>query len=104
MGEAMSEVEYDAADRVLAEQEIALDKETRAIILEMQRIADMLLPGSAETDGQETRPTVRKLEEKMDALEAVLNRKYEDMHAISKEREELFAAFQENKKRARMQR
>ena len=38
----------------------------------------------------------------MDALEAVLNRKYEGMHAISKEREDLFAAFQENKKKARM--
>ena len=82
---------YDAADRDLADQESALDKKSRDILLEMQYIAD----------GHETRPTVEQPEQEMEALELKLDSIYEEMHKISKTREELWKKFQKSQEQAR---
>ena len=97
----MNEEQYDAADGVLAAQESALDKESQDILLKMQDIADMLLPGSAETGGHETRPTVEQLKQEMIALEQDLDSIYDEMRKISETREERWKNFKESQKQAR---
>jgi len=97
----MNEEQYYAADGILAAQESALDTKSRAILLKMQDIANMLLPGSAETDGHETRPTVKQLEQEMQALEEALESIYEEMSKISETRGERWKNFEESQKQAR---
>ena len=102
MGEAMSEVEYAAADSVLAQEQSALDKEAQRIMLRMHDIVLLLKPGVVPTGGQEVNP--RELKQELDALEKDLDGKQEAVHELSDARENLYRDFEENKRKARMQR
>ena len=98
----MNEKQYDAADGVLAQEQSALDKEAQRIMLRMHDIVLLLTPGVVPTGGQEVNPW--ELKQELDALEKDLDEKQEAMHELSDARENLYRDFQENKKKARMQR